>query len=229
MSKQLMPTPSDIAAPNKIASLYLVNPSTNVAGSFLKSGFTNCNLQSEMSSTAIREDTKKIMEEVANLQSPLSPASLSIASGGIAIEERLFDATSIVKMLTAQVAMHMDKQWRDKLFSQIDSLHDLDEWDEDDKPVKKSSFATFLKAILQVRPQRNPGLGLTYEGCLIAAWTIGKDQLTTEFLPKDRVRWVLSRNIDGEVERAAGETAVSRLYECLTPYHPDRWFLREEN
>lgn len=229
MSKQLIPTRSNIAVPNKIASLVLGKQPTNVVSSFLKSGFTNFNLQSEMSSAAISEDTKQLTKQVANLQSPLSPASLSLAPSEMAIEERLFDATSSVKMLTAQVAMHMDKKLRDKLFSQIDSLHDLDEWDTDDKPVKRSSFATFLKAILQIKPQRHPGLGLTYEGYLIAAWTKGHDRLTTEFLPKDRVRWVLTRNIDGEVERAAGETAVSRLYECLLPYHPGQWFLHEEN
>lgn len=219
MSKQLIPVHSNIAAPNKIATLCLGKQ---------PSGFLNFNLQSEMISAAIRDDTQQLMKQVANLQSPLSPASL-LAPAGMAIEERLFDATSSVKMLTAQVAMHMDKEWRDKLFSQIDSLHDLDEWDADDKPVKKSSFATFLKTILQIRPQRHPGLGLTYEGYLIAAWTTGQNRLTTEFLPRDRVRWVLTRNNDGEAESAAGETQVFRLYECLMPYHPDHWFLHEKN
>ena len=229
MSKQLIPSHSDNATPNKITSLYLGKQSTNTEPSFFKSGILNVNWQSEMSTAAIRDDTQQLMKQVANLQSPLSPASLSLSPSGMAIEERLFDATSSVKMLTAQVAMHMNKEWRDKLFSQIDSLHDLDEWDADDKPVKKSSFATFLKTILQIRPQRHPGLGLTYEGYLIAAWTTGQDRLTTEFLPNDRVRWVLTRNLDGEVERATGETKVSRLYECLNPYQPDHWFLREKN
>lgn len=228
MSSQLIPTRSDIAVPNKITSLYLSSQPTKVLGSFLKAGFTSFNLQSEMNSAAISENTKQLSKQVASLQNPLSPASLPYIPDEKSLEERLFDATASVKMLTAQVSMYMDKKWRDKLFSQLDSLHDLDEWDTDDKPVKKSSFATFLKAILQIKPQRHPGLGLTYEGYLIAAWTTGKDQLTTEFLPKDRVRWVLSRNIDGEVERAAGETAVSRLYECLIAYNPDHWFLHEK-
>lgn len=229
MSNQLIPKRSDIAVPNKVASLCLGKQTNNAVSLFLKAGFTNFDMQSEMRSAAIKEDTQQLIKKVAELKIPLSPASFSLAPSGMAIEERLFDATSSVKMLTAQVAMYMDKKWRDKLFSQIDSLHDLDEWDTDDKPVKKSSFATFLKAILQIKPQRHPGLGLTYEGYLIAAWTTGQDRLTTEFLPRDRVRWVLTRNIDGETEGAAGETAVSRLYECLIPYHPDHWFLHEKN
>lgn len=227
MSNQFTPTRLGIAAPNKIASYFGGQPADTLS-LFSKASFTNFNLRSEMSSAVISDYTKQLTKQVESLQNPLSPASFNSAPREMDVEERLFDATSSVKMLTAQVAMHIDKKWRDKLFGQIDSLHDLDEWDTDDKPVKKSSFKTFLKAILQIKPQQHPGLGLTYEGCLIAAWTTGEDQLTTEFLPNDRVRWVLTRNIGGEIERAAGQTAVNRLYECLMPYHPDHWFLHEE-
>jgi hypothetical protein len=229
MINKLIPTRLDIAMPNKTSSLFFGDQSTYDVSMPLKAGFPSFNLQSEMSSAAIIEDMKQLTKKVANLQSPLSPSSLPFVSGKKAIEERLFDATASVKILTAQVAMHMDKKWRDKLFNQIDSLHDLDEWDKDDKPVKKSSFATFLKAILQIKPQRHPGLGLSYEGYLIAAWTTGQDRLTTEYLPNDRVRWVLTRKVDEDVERASGEAKVSRLYECLKPYQPDHWFLHETN
>ena len=190
----------------------------------LKAGLPSLNFFSEMSSAAISEGSKQLSKSISNLQNPPSPSSLPFVSDVKNIESRLFDATASVKILASQVAMHMDKVWRDKLFRQIDSLHDLDEWDTDDKPVRKASFATFLKAILKIKPQRHPGLGLTYEGYLIAAWTTGQDRLTTEFLPNDRVRWVLTRNLDGETERSTGQAGVSRLYECLLPYQPDHWF-----
>ncbi|MFZ5523504.1 MAG: hypothetical protein ACOY9D_05395 [Pseudomonadota bacterium] len=229
MSNQLIPTHSDYSLTNKASSLYLGSRQTKGISTFLKAGFANINLQSEMSSAAISAGTQLLSKKVNDLKSSLSPASLALVPNDKGVAERLFDATATAKILTSQVAMYFDKNWRNKLFRQIDSIHDLDEWDEDDKPVKKSSFATFLKAILQIRPQRHPGLGLTYEGYLVAAWTIGQDRLTTEFLPKDRVRWTITRNIDGETEGAAGETSVSRLYECLIPYQPAHWFLHEEN
>lgn len=184
-------------------------------------------LKSEMRNEAFSARTNLLNSKVSSLQNPPSPASLTLSPRQESLEEKLFDATSAVKILTAQVSMHINKTWRDKLFNQVDSLHDIDEWDVDDRPIKKSSFATFLKAILQIKPQRQPGLGLSYEGYLIAAWTTDQDRLTTEFLPKDRVKWVLTSSINGEVERAAGQTAVSRLYECLMPYQPDHWFLYE--
>jgi hypothetical protein len=145
-------------------------------------------------------------------------------SGERPIQELLFEALASVKILTSQVAMHLDREWRDKLFSQLDSLHDLTEWEDGDQPIQQSSFATFLKAMLSVRPARRPGLGLSSAGHLIAAWTTGDDRMTIEFLANDRVRWVLSRQYDGEPERVAGEMSVSRLMDGLTPYSPERWF-----
>ena len=214
---------------NEMIPTHAVKPFIYSGSPALKTGLPAFNFFSEMSSGAISEVSKQLSKSISNLQIPPSPSSFPFVPSEKAIENRLFDATASIKILTSQVAMHMDKVWRDKLFRQIDSLHDLDEWDLDDKPVRKASFATFLKAILKIKPQRHPGLGLTYEGYLVAAWTTGKDRLTTEFLPNDRVRWVLTRNLDGEIERSSGDTLVSRLYECLLPYQPEHWFIDEKN
>ncbi len=141
------------------------------------------------------------------------------------LEEVLFDATSSVKIAMSQVAMHVDRQFRNKLFSQIDTLHDLDEWDEDDNPINKDSFLTFIKGILNINPSKLPGLGLSHDGNLIAAWIQGKNRLILEFLPdNNRVEWVVSRYFDEELDRATGKTPVLRLLDCLAPYDPEIWF-----
>jgi hypothetical protein len=174
-------------------------------------------------SSVLSEDTKLIERRISELRIQASPASL-FASAEKSLEERLFDATASVKILTAQVAMHLDHEWRNKLFAQLDSLHDLEEWDPDDEPIQIGSFATFLKAMIQIKPQRRPGLGLSHNGYLVASWMVGKDRLTIEFLQKDRVRWVLARYTGDDVERFAGHTSVSRLIDGLAPYRPDNWF-----
>ena len=120
--------------------------------------------------------------------------------------------------------MHLNGEWRAKLFHQLDSLLDPAEWELGDQPLQESSFATFLKAMLNINPERRPGLGLSSVGHLIAAWTTGADRLTIEFLPSDRVRWVLSRRYDDDIERFAGETGVARLAEGLHIYNPEHWF-----
>lgn len=181
--------------------------------------------QSAMNAAVFSQDTQLIERRVNDLLNRPSPAScIALSAEKLPLEERLFDATASVKILTAQVAMHLEREWRDRLFSQLDSLHDPAEWEPDDQPIQQASFATFLKAIVQIKPQRRPGLGLSHGGHLIAAWTTGRDRLTIEFLPNNRVRWVITRYRDNESEHFAGQTAVSHLTEGLAPYKPERWF-----
>lgn len=179
--------------------------------------------RSALYSSVLSEETKLIEHRISELRNPVSPASL-FTSDEQSLQERLFDATASVKILTSQVAMHLDREWRNKLFAQLDSLHDLEEWDPDDEPIQAASFTTFLKAIVQINPQRRPGLGLSHNGYLVASWTVGNDRLTIEFLQNDRVRWVLARHTGDDVERFAGQTSVSRLIDGLAPYSPNYWF-----
>ena len=177
-----------------------------------------------MTFAAASPQTVQLEEQIKNLKIPPSPGALK-STATSSIEESLFDSTAAVKMLTAQVAMHLDREWRTKLFRQLDSLHDPLEWEPSDSPVQESSFATFLKAICDIKPTRRPGLGLTTAGHLIAAWTTERDdRLTIEFLPNDRVRWVMSRLLDDDMERLAGQTTVARLRDQLQPYESGRWF-----
>jgi hypothetical protein len=139
-------------------------------------------------------------------------------------EERLDAALASAKVMTSNVVMHLDREWRDGLFAQLDDLLEIEDWHEDDEPLLDESFRTFLRLILYQKPKRRPGLGLSHRGHLIAAWTTGADRLTLECAPDDTIRWVLSCQTDGERERAAGETHVARLPEVIRPYRPDRWF-----
>ncbi len=177
---------------------------------------------------ALGDRTRQIAHQVQSLQNGPSPGSLphkAIPTAAEApLQERLFDALARVKILTSQVAMHLDQQWRRALFRQLDSLLDPAEWEEGDRPVDASSFTTFLKAILSISPDRRPGLGLSHAGHLVAAWTTDNDRLTIVFLPNDRVQWVLSRRYDGDIERFAGETGVARLAEGLAAHNPEHWF-----
>ena len=177
---------------------------------------------------AFSANTLEVSRKIQSLRNRPSPASvrkvLDTLSSEDPLQERLFDALAGVKILTSTVAMHLDQEWRKRLFSQLDSLHEVEEWEPGDQPIQQSSFATFLKAMLTIKPERRPGLGLSHAGNLIAAWTTGHDHLTIEFLLHDRIRWVLSRHFGNDTERFAGETGVARLTESLANYHPEHWF-----
>ncbi|MER2519632.1 MAG: hypothetical protein ABTQ34_02965 [Bdellovibrionales bacterium] len=143
------------------------------------------------------------------------------------LNERLYEATARIKILIAKLSMHMEQEWRSNLFRQIDFLHTPEDWQEEDAPANTESFANFLKALLDIKPHLLPGLGLTYEGNIIAAWTTGKDRLTLEFLPNGHVQWVMSICAENEAERLGGKVAVSRLRERLSNNDLQRWFVHD--
>ncbi len=173
---------------------------------------------------AFSTETNIISKWLEGLQRP-SPAAVTPNTEGQPLESRVFEALAGAKVLTSKVAMHLEQEFRDRLFRQLNSLHETDQWEEGDEALNQSSFQTFLKAILTIRPERRPGLGLSHTGNLIAAWTTARDRLTIEFLPNDRVSWVLARYDDtDEPARFAGQTSVSELVEGLAPHRPEHWF-----
>lgn len=178
------------------------------------------------------QQTNEIMRKIEALKNQPSQVALTAthapSSRENTLEERLFDARANVKILTSAVAMYLEREWREKLFYQIDLLHDPEEWEAEDEPINQSSFKTFLRTYLQIIPKRRPGLGLSYMGNLIAAWTTGRDRLTIEFLPDDNVRWVVTKYFNDEPERGAGQSKISRLLQNLAPYNPECWFSQKK-
>lgn len=141
-----------------------------------------------------------------------------------ALERSLRDSSSSFKILASRVSMHLGVHWLQKLFKQIDSLLDSDEWDPRDPVPAPETARTFIRLLLVLSVNRKPGIGISNEGNLIAAWTIDNNRLTVECLPGDRVRWIVSRTINDEIERAAGDGRIERLRDLLQPYKPSIWF-----
>jgi hypothetical protein len=164
-----------------------------------------------------------IKQKLTDLAAP-TPSFSGVRIAAKGLDEELYDALAAFKIRTAAVAMHLDRDWRAKLFSQLDSLLALPDWEVEDAPPTADSFSTFLRMLTLLRPERRPGLGATSDGHLIAMWTAGGDRLTIECLPRDIVRWQLSATINGERERVAAETPLQRLAAVLRPYDPARWF-----
>jgi len=210
----------------------LKNPATYTVGALAKQSFfpdyyksqapIYSQLAAELPQYIMSAQTQEIKSRIQQLCSPMAPSMRPLHARSL--EEKLFDATAGVKVMTSQVAMYLDSQWRSKLFNQIDFLHDVDEWEQGDEPLQRESFATFLKAICELKPKTRPGLGLTPSGQLIAAWTAGSSRLTIEFLGNSRVKWVISRMIDDEIEHYVGDTTVNRLAAGLGPHHTEEWF-----
>jgi hypothetical protein len=180
-------------------------------------------------SVGVSATSKLIEQRLRDLTLPTPTFSGNRSIPTKNLDEQLYDALAAFKIHTASVAMHLDPEWRNRLFSQLNNLLGAEDWQPDDSPPSLASFSTFLRMLVLLRPVRRPGLGATSDGLLIAAWTHGEDRLTVECLPQDIARWNLALTIEGERERAAAITPVGRLNEVLRPYAPQRWFLDGSN
>jgi len=96
--------------------------------------------------------------------------------------------------------MHLDPAWRERLFAQIDMLHDPEDWDDSYKLADNESFKTFLHMILLHGPLQKLGLGIDDDGHILASWRNGQDMLSFRFLGNDRIRWAVVRHENGEIE-----------------------------
>lgn len=177
-------------------------------------------------SSGISDVSTNIETLLDNLRQPSPTFSGTRSEVGAKLPVRLYDLLADFKIFTAQIAMHIDRQWRDRLFAQLDSLLDVNEWDEQDAPPVHNSYATFLRMLLSIKPERRPGLGAAANGNLIAAWTNGNDKLTIECLANDEIRWSIARDTDEMRVRAAGIDSLRRLSVILEPYEPQKWFRR---
>lgn len=145
------------------------------------------------------------------------------------LSESLFDATGNVKILFSQVSMHFDNELREKLFRQIDLIHDVDDWEDGENPIKVESFRTFLRWFYNFKPSKLPNFGLSSRGNFIASW-MGKnsqESLVLEFMQKDRIKWFKTKYFDGEVDHSIGSTRLSRISEELDTHDTKYWFTKD--
>jgi len=175
-------------------------------------------------------DTSSAAAGYAAAQLGFGRPSSAIFVQGLATEPRsrhgqALDIAAWARQYTRQFAAQLGLAHRERLFRQLDLLHDTDDWEEGDQPLRPDSYRTFIRLILMLQPTRWPSLGMTYDGYLTATWRAAEDRITIECLGEDRVRFVLSSKISSaETDRSAGTTSVSRLFGRLSNYQPDRWF-----
>jgi len=176
----------------------------------------------------LSNQTKEILSNIDKLNIGARPSYyIQTSNEDSTLEEGLFDAKAKAKILISRVSMYIDKDWRERLFHQIDNLHDIENWEDDDKPVIAESFQTFLRWYLIAKPENPPGFGLSYTGNLVAAWVVGDDKLILEFSPNDYIKWMISKHYEDEIERATGVVKSSRLSNALMPYEPQIWLNHE--
>jgi len=140
------------------------------------------------------------------------------------LELRIFDRLAAFKILTANVSMHMDASWRSALFDQLDFLLDPEDWDPSIPLPNETSYSTFLKLLIYLRPVERPSLGATDGGLMAANWLKSDSSLFVQFEPDSSLHWVVSRIHEGKREVVSGRTSIETLAPTLTAFRPEQWF-----
>ena len=145
--------------------------------------------------TQIDSWLNKAMEEIQGMKPSLSPSKITeryishIKNKGLA--EILYDTRADVKIQLSRISMYLPSNWLQRLYKEIDILHDIDTWEEGDRPVTIDSFQTFIRWVLKTKPHKCPSFGLSDEGHLLTAWGSNDDSLILEFMPKDTILWII--------------------------------------
>ena len=132
---------------------------------------------------AISDKSKEIAQKPRELQERSTGYEPALdKSKAASLEERLYDALSGFKIHTSKVAMHLDDEWRHGCSGSSTIFWTLPTWKSADVPPSLSSFATFLRMVLVLKPAKRPGLSATSDGNLIASWTSKDHRLTSGVL-----------------------------------------------
>jgi hypothetical protein len=138
--------------------------------------------------------------------------------------DQLLDRLIDFKAYVGSVSMHLPTTWREGFFAQLDYLLDFENWESGDELPKLASFQTLMRTLLYNEVAKRPGLGLSPDGNVIAAWTNNRDRLTIECSANDRLRFSLIRYEDNERQSAAGDIGARFLKTYLSPFRPEVWF-----
>lgn len=186
----------------------------------------------QLIATAKKTDTHSLVSD-STLQLLKSVEKLSRNSGEgetttriETLAEQLFKSTADAKVTFSKVSVHFPKELRDKLFSQLDLIHDASDWETDDQPIVAKSLTSFLRWTYVTKPQKNPNFGLSNDGYLVASWlgNSNKDKLILEFLVNDRIRWFVEKRFEETTDYSNGITKLTRINKVLEPYEVEQWF-----
>ena len=177
-------------------------------------------------SVAAGADSKLIDDRLASMRKLLSGpvaglAELKDVNRKGDLPDQILAKRASLKRITATIAMHLDRAWKENLFSELDKLLDPDDWDSSFQLPSEQSFSTFLRMIIYLHPTRRPALGLSASGHFLAAWSHGNARIGIECIGQDEVRWVLSRTVEGDRESGAGRVQLHRVPEVTAPYEPE--------
>lgn len=130
----------------------------------------------------------------------------------ISIEEKIFNSLVSLKVAVSKYAMHLSATERHRLFEQLESIINVDDWHEEDRLPTPSSFQEFLKWMIYSKYFKWTSIGVSHEGNIMVAWRTPRVLLTANFESADLVRWTAQiTSHTGETGQTVGKCPL-RLF-----------------
>jgi hypothetical protein len=131
------------------------------------------------------------------------------------LEATLFNNRADLKLLTSEVAMHLSGEERHTLFSAIDRLLSIMDWEDDSSQINEQSFRSFLRFTIYAHPRKIPNLGVSPDGALLAGWHTDGKSVHVEFFPADQCMALVNLQSARGPERIARRGHVAGLREFV--------------
>lgn len=132
------------------------------------------------------------------------------------INANLYRNLTDLKLLTAEIAMHLSSSERNSIFKALNRLLDVKNWDNESNLIDTSAFRSYLRFIIFSRPTRTANMGVGKNGTLLAAWRRNSNQVAhIEFFPEDRCLAVVSASFVRGPETFVWKGPVARLRNAL--------------
>jgi hypothetical protein len=147
---------------------------------------------------------------------PTKPRTYCIPVQPEGLESSLFENRGELKLLTGQVAMHLSAEERRSLFSSIDRLLDIANWEDESSQIDIEAFRTYLRFTIHAHPRRIPNLGVSSDGALLAAWRKDDRSVHVEFLRNDQCEALVKSRSERGPETIAWRGHVARLRPFIT-------------
>jgi hypothetical protein len=143
-------------------------------------------------------ETKKFMVVGRQLQTLARaiPESANFA-------EQVFNSLVALKVSVSQYAMHLSTEERHRIFEELDSVINVEDWHEGDTLPKINAFKEFLKWMIYSKYSKWISIGVSDDGSLLVAWKTPRVLLTAKFsglVGQEDVRWT------AQTTSPAGET-----------------------
>ena len=103
--------------------------------------------------------------------------------------EKVFDHAVLLKVLLAQYTMHLNNQFRERTFLEIDRLLNDQDWYEEDTFPNEPSFRSFVSWSIYTSEFDWTSLGISNDGNTLVAWKAGESLITANFTKEEFVRW----------------------------------------